>query len=277
MYKLIALFCFSVFSRAQVSGSAYELAKSEREFSAASDSNGVKESFLRYLSDDCLMFNPQPTNGKELYRTRKESGINLTWYPTYVEVSHSGDFGISSGPWEIRKTKGDTPAVVGHYFSIWKKQPDGYWKVIVDNGIRYPKEDRRKEEEYFGTIHARGTMTGEIAKSALLKTDREFAQQVKTAGIKKAYTKYSAVNVRLYRNGYFPAIQKASALSLLATLPQQRVYAPQQAQISSSGDLGFTYGISLNANNDSSSYLRVWRNEGGWKIAVDMLEEFPKE
>lgn len=279
MQSLIMLISYAIIGSAQGSSPADELARSERHFSAVSDTFGINVAFLRFLANDCVMFNPHPVNGKELYRTRKESGVNLTWYPTFVEVSRSGDFGISTGPWEIRKTKADTAVAFGHYFSVWSKQQDGSWKVIFDNGIGYSKEAKKKEREYFGMVPVLGAPVPfrQAATSALLYKEKEFSQQVKSAGTSKAYEKFAASNFRVYRNNRFPVTERTSGLQLLASLPKQKEYFPIDGKIASSGDLGFTYGYTRTAVKDSGSFMRVWRYDNGWKIAVDMLESYKQQ
>ena len=60
----------------------------------------------------------------------------LKWYPTDVEISSSGDLGYSIGEYErIGKDASGNPATVtGNYVSIWRKQRDGRWKIVLDIG-----------------------------------------------------------------------------------------------------------------------------------------------
>jgi ketosteroid isomerase-like protein len=60
----------------------------------------------------------------------------LTWAPQGADISASGDLGYTYGTWEFHsKDKDGKPAVdYGNYASIWKKQKDGSWKVVLDMG-----------------------------------------------------------------------------------------------------------------------------------------------
>lgn len=257
---------------------AHQLAEAERSFSAASEKYGVKESFLQFLSDDCLMFNPYPVNGKELYRQRPANAAYLTWFPSHVEVSASGDFGISSGPWEYRNAKNDTTVAYGHYFSVWKKQSDGTWKVALDQGISYPLKEKRKGVEYFLDLPAARADNRDsgLIREGLLIQERAFVRMAAQSGVLKAYSKYASAQMRVYRNNNYPSQKRKESLGLLKKLPLQKPCSPVIAKSASSGDLGYTVGFSLDAKNDSSTYIRVWRKENGWKIAVDILEPFKK-
>ncbi len=273
MRVLILVFVFFSALSAQKKSAAEELADAERAFSALSEKNGIKESFLQYLADDCIMFNPHPVNGKELYRKRKPSPTYLTWYPTFVEVSASGDFGISTGPWELRPSKNDTTVMYGHYFSVWKKQTNGEWKVIIDNGLGYPQSEKRAEKGIFRTMKGNGSR-GQAGSNAeqILDLERSFASVLEKNGSKKAYEIYSANDIRLYRKGVFPAGTKSGAQKLISSEMKKQKLFPVAAQIASSGDLGYAYGYTISGKSDSCMYIRVWRNDSGWKIAADLLE-----
>jgi ketosteroid isomerase-like protein len=57
----------------------------------------------------------------------------FSWEPQVVEVLDSGSLALSSGP--IREPGGKT---VGTFNSIWRRQPDGAWKVVFDKGCSAP-------------------------------------------------------------------------------------------------------------------------------------------
>jgi ketosteroid isomerase-like protein len=60
----------------------------------------------------------------------------LTWSPVDAGISTSGDLGWTSGTYEFRSVDKDGQPTISHgkYTSIWKKQPDGGWKVVLDMG-----------------------------------------------------------------------------------------------------------------------------------------------
>ena len=61
---------------------------------------------------------------------------SLTWKPTFAEMSRSGDLGYTTGTYESRgkDAQGQPTLRTGRYVSIWKKQADGTWKVVLDTG-----------------------------------------------------------------------------------------------------------------------------------------------
>jgi ketosteroid isomerase-like protein len=53
----------------------------------------------------------------------------FSWEPAQVEVLESGTLALSSGP--VRDPQGRR---IGTFNSIWRREPDGSWKVLFDKG-----------------------------------------------------------------------------------------------------------------------------------------------
>ncbi|MBI2187615.1 MAG: DUF4440 domain-containing protein [Acidobacteria bacterium] len=58
-------------------------------------------------------------------------GVSLSWTPERAEVSAAGDLGYTVGSYELTANGAKER---GKYVTIWKKQPEGTWKVIEDIG-----------------------------------------------------------------------------------------------------------------------------------------------
>ena len=60
----------------------------------------------------------------------------LTWTPTDGMMGPSGDMGYTWGHFEGKsKDKNGNPVTTsGRYMTVWRKQPDGAWKVVLDAG-----------------------------------------------------------------------------------------------------------------------------------------------
>ena len=65
-----------------------------------------------------------------------EKENQLTWAPVGADIADSGDLGYTYGTFEFRSKdkEGKPSAEHGKYTSIWKKQKDGSWKVVLDMG-----------------------------------------------------------------------------------------------------------------------------------------------
>lgn len=66
----------------------------------------------------------------------------LTWTPTDAAMGPSGDTGYTWGHFEghSKDANGNPVTTTGRYITIWRKQPDGSWKVVLDAGANEPPE-----------------------------------------------------------------------------------------------------------------------------------------
>jgi ketosteroid isomerase-like protein len=99
------------------------------------------EKTLSYYADDASMF---PPNGPIVTGpdARREAWTGLfapaemafSNAATKVEVAKSGDLAYESGTFQesFKDDKGNPVNLVGKYVVVWKKQPSGQWKAIVD-------------------------------------------------------------------------------------------------------------------------------------------------
>jgi ketosteroid isomerase-like protein len=66
----------------------------------------------------------------------------LTWTPTEATMGPSGDIGYTWGHYEghSKDANGNPVSTSGRYMTIWRKEPDGSWKVVLDAGSNEPAE-----------------------------------------------------------------------------------------------------------------------------------------
>ena len=67
----------------------------------------------------------------------------LTWTPEGARISASGDMGFTWGHYQgtSKDSNGGAIKTSGRYMTVWKKQPDGAWKVEVDASNDGPAAD----------------------------------------------------------------------------------------------------------------------------------------
>tara|TARA_R110000772_G_scaffold29023_3_gene72833 strand:+ start:1400 stop:1837 length:438 start_codon:yes stop_codon:yes gene_type:complete len=93
------------------------------------------ESFLTFISSEAIFFNgDQSLIGIEAiarsWSVFFEGDLApFSWQPELIEVLESGNLAISSGP-----VFGPTGEPAGRFNSIWRKDPDGKWRVVFDKG-----------------------------------------------------------------------------------------------------------------------------------------------
>jgi ketosteroid isomerase-like protein len=131
---------------ASAKASADTLRQLEAEFMKAAAEHGSL-GYLSYYADDAV----EVPNGAAIIQGKvniaKTLGFldqkdnHLTWTPVGADISASGDLGYTYGTFEFRSKDKDGKLVVDHgkYTSIWKKQKDGRWKVVLDMGNGSPE------------------------------------------------------------------------------------------------------------------------------------------
>ena len=118
----------------------------EAEFMKAAAERG-SAGYMSYYADDAVevpngvAIIPGKENIAKTMGFLDNKDNHLTWTPVGADISASGDLGYTYGTYEFRSTNKDGKLVVdyGKYTSIWKKQKDGQWKVVLDMGNTGPE------------------------------------------------------------------------------------------------------------------------------------------
>ncbi|HEY0161308.1 MAG TPA: nuclear transport factor 2 family protein [Edaphobacter sp.] len=121
-----------------------QLLELEGKFSQAVAEGGGK-AFAQWFADDAVVLNNgQPaTMGKAAIAAQAKwnpKEYELTWYAQGAQMGPSNDMGFTWGHYEGRsKDKNGQPVTVsGRYMTVWKKVPDGSWKVAMDASSNEP-------------------------------------------------------------------------------------------------------------------------------------------
>jgi ketosteroid isomerase-like protein len=61
-------------------------------------------------------------------------GPSLTWEPFDAAAASSGDLGYTRGQWKLEQGRPDGGTVTAKYVTIWRREPDGRWRAVVDIG-----------------------------------------------------------------------------------------------------------------------------------------------
>lgn len=253
-----------------------ELLGAERAFAAASREHGMREAFLEYLGPDSIVFRPGPVDGRRSQQEAPPPPGTLDWYPARAEVSVSGAFGYTTGPWEYSVAGAES--AYGHYVSVWRKQPDGAWRVALDIGSTHRRPPDWKQLEHVrnsGADRPAQDSSAAPVRPDLLERDEALTRAWQERGAMEAYREFGADDLTLYRNGSLP-VAGAPAFELLAERDGdiEEILASGSGA-SSAGDLGYTYGtllVQLSDDIEYRSYARIWRDEGtaGHRLVIDV-------
>ena len=262
------------------------LVAAEKAFSKKAGETTIHDAFVAFMAADGVLFRPEPTDAQTFLRGQPARPGLLTWFPAFAEVSLAGDLGYDTGPAEYRDKAGDKPDQ-SQFASIWKKQADGSWKVMVDLGVpAVPPMPVAISLQGPAKIETSALPKADArAKDDLILADREFSKAEGLFNAAAAYRAHLADDGRLLRAGRGLVVGKEAAVALVSGEDGNLRWNPAGSGISRSGDLGYTYGV-VERNEKGSAewvktanYMRVWRRAaagGPWKIAFDVLSPRPK-
>ena len=255
----------------------------EEAFARMAKDKNTRDAFLHFLHDDAVTVDANgPVTGKGRLRKQQPNASLLSWEVTFGDISAAGDLGYDTGPWRYYATRADSVAVAwGHFHSIWKKQPDGSWKNMLDVGIAH---------DSLSTVESRHTTSNPLksptvkvpaleATVSLMNQEKKFLASVREVGM-TAYTGVASKEIRYSRQGESPIVTVADKLQFLK---RKSLYSNQvllDGGIAASGDLGYVYGtadaiafVEGRQESKQAAYLRVWKKEDGknWKIVLDVM------
>lgn len=237
-----------------------DLVSAERAFAADASARSTREAFVAALADDGLVFAPGPTNGKRVWESRPVDKNRLEWAPAVAEIAGSGDLGYTIGPWRFTPADAEKPSDFGQFFTVWRKQADGKWKVLIDHGVSgvetaFPEKVLRRGGMGLGPAPTWSVGVAELRQADLAPAGALSPRMV------------SADFLRL-RDGKAPdGRAEGQAFRSAASRMDTGLV------VSSAGDLAATWG----GGAGGPSWIRIWRRPSaedapgkGWQLAVDM-------
>lgn len=118
-----------------------EVAAMEDQFSALAQEKGLLAAFQHFAAPDVAFIDTDPRQFRGpaavLQRMGPDKpGVSLKWSAYFTDVSDDGTLGYNYGRYELRSPGPDGKERIGGgwFLTIWKRQPDGSWRYVMDNG-----------------------------------------------------------------------------------------------------------------------------------------------
>jgi ketosteroid isomerase-like protein len=253
------------------------LADTERAFARRAAETTVRQAFIEFFADESVGFEPDPVPAREALRKRttpQAPGFQLLWEPRLGDIAASGDLGYLTGP-AVFVNPG-RPDSYGCYFSVWKRQRDGAFRVILDVGIETPE----KTPFASGFVRSaavpawKGREPRTQAEASLLAADQRLAAAIASAGASTAFAAVMPPAARMHRTGHQP-MPRDAAMRWLARYAAAMTSEPMKAETSAAGDLGYTWG-KYSATGETGAvsgyYVRAWTRtaNGAWRLVADV-------
>lgn len=282
---LVPLLALASPSRTAPAPDPHEIVTAERDFAKSVRGLGVRDGFLAWLAPTSVVFKPGPVMGIAHHQklARGWTGL-LDWHPVRAGISGDGRLGWSTGPWTWRRdsTQGSADGH-GEYMSVWRRQADGGWKVVLDGGIGHPAPTGTEPALSYAapTPGARLGSRPLGARKSLYDADASYARTAAVEGIAGALRRYAAEDVIVLRDGVPRVSSRATALPALAASTTRAQMVSTAQFIADSGDLGYTYGSLVTGSEaapDSAWYVHVWQRgpTPAWQLALELVMPVPK-
>lgn len=254
-----------------------KMAETERAFARRAQEVSVREAFIEFFADESIGFEPGPVPARESLRKRPPAPvrIQLLWEPRYGDIAKAGDLGYLTGPAE--RTPPGKPTSFGSYFSVWKRQADGEYRVILDVGADAPEKPRFAPgfTRAKGVPQWTGAESREQSEASLTSADRALSQAL-AKGVADAYQGVLHDSARFLRTKTLPLTTRHETVQWLKANVTGMTSSPEKAETSSSGDLGYTWGPFTEQRTDgtkqSGYYVRVWTRtaDGSWQLVAEV-------
>jgi ketosteroid isomerase-like protein len=245
----------------------------ERAFAADAAQRGWAAAFRSYAAPDAITLSPDPINAHEqLAQFQGDGETNLDWRPAYAGISRGGDFGFTTGPFQFRGREG----IVGHYFTVWKRQPDGSWKWIFDAGtdVRDPGP-AIATDAVIPTLSVANSGAGSALTASEEVRRLEHHTAIARPEPRSQLLRRLASDVRLNRPGHPAAVGAEAASALAQATALDAVEEPLRIEPAPAGDMVFVLGRTswLEGETRREGYLaRIWQRRGeDWQIVFDEI------
>jgi len=247
--------------------SADAVIAAERAFAADAAARGWAAAFRSHAAADAMTLSPGPVNAHEaLARIDGDGETTLDWRPAYAGIARSGDFGFTTGPFLFRGRDG----VAGHYFTVWRLEPDGTWKWIFDAGTSVrdlgPPVGANEDIPTLPLGRDRPlSAAAAIAAVAALEAEHDRASELAAL---------LAGDARVNRPGEPVAFSREASRALMAADGGARFHALRR-EASSYGDMVFSMGEVRDMHQGAERvryYARIWqRRRDGWRVVFDEI------
>lgn len=298
MDKILSATCLIILSYAAVlpqqrasttESDAASLIRAERSFARSSTEIGVRQAFLNFFAPDGVNFQPAPVVVSQDFRTAPDSKeppkTILHWEPAYADVALSGDLGYTTGPLKVMENTAERKVLRGgFYFSVWKKQADGAWKVLLDMGVGTPVSDWQEGGEPSVSprfkLRAKGKGADRETLSAEIHRLEQKFCELSAEDAARAYGKFARDDARLHRFGILPVLGKQNVLRHVAEKEPRSKWETIKSGVSEAGDFAWSYGTykilqetSAEDETKQGYYLRVWRVDGkdNWAMVAEVI------
>jgi ketosteroid isomerase-like protein len=258
-----------------------KLVETERAFVRRAQETNWRDAFLEYFADGVKGFEGEDVKERLRSRPAPPRELEFWWEPRFGDIAASGDLGWLTGPVRTRlpQVNGGNPAFA-NYVSVWKRQPDGTYRVIEDVGVDTPRMVPFAPGFSRAPVASRyaGSEEAVATRATLADADRQLNASLRRSQA-DAYATYAAPFARLHRRREMPIVGDGAIVAWAEARPAWTSGDTQVSDAAESGDLGYTRGAyaqpaAAGSDAESGYYLRIWSRDaqGNWRVVLDVAQ-----
>src|SRR5262245_34646608 len=251
----------------------------ERAFAAATAEIGVRDGFLTFFADDAIDLAPG-ADGPKATLGRAKEGIEkldatklplvtrLMWEPFTGQVSADGDMGWLTGASVNTSLLTSDVLRTGAYFSVWKRQRNGTWRVWLDEGCQLPTM-------WNGASPFRVAPDPDAGTAGVAGEPVDAADAAVASG-GEAWRLRLGSTVRVHRDGKMPFVGREQAIGWAEGEWKTVRYTTIKSELASSGDLAIALGgydatPAASSAAEHGTWIRVWKRDvtTRWRIVFE--------
>ena len=256
------------------------LIDAELAFAKMGYEQGIRAAFLANFASDGVAFEPAPVRLVATWSARPPNpnpkALKLEWEPAQAGVAKSLDMGYTTGPSKLTDTTREGPPRHGVFFSIWRRDAAGVWKVALDMGVSTPQAVDFVPLGAAPRPRYKGKADADAQQKALLAREARTFSTAGAAANAGTYADTLAPDVRLHRDGMMPIAGRAAVAKAMRDRAARLVWSPLEVRVADSGDLAVSYGkyreIARSGKSAEGFYSHLWLRDaaGRWRIAYDI-------
>ena len=249
----------------------------ERAFAAAAAELGTRNTFLTFFADDAVSLDGGSTGATATIGRAKDALLaapptklpvlsRLMWEPFTGQISEDGTLGWLTGPYAVLVLTTNDVTAKGAYFSVWKREADGTYRVWLDEGITLP-------DVWSGASDFRAAPHADVGDAGAADESLDHAERAVAAG-GDAWRARLAASVRLHRDGIMPLAGRDAVVTWARSVWTSIHYVVLRHERAASGDLGVAlggYDATTADGAEHGTFVRVWQRDvqSHWRIVFE--------
>lgn len=281
----IVFICYSCIALAQVATVKVQtVVDAEESFDKLVAKKGIKEAFLTVADPEGVVFRPDAIKITDFYNSiDKQPGI-LSWKPKLARISANGDLAFTAGPYYYQNSKNEDDKVFGDYVSVWRADPEGKLRLLIDLGVQHPEPDHDQNVDFKEPDTARHKVANKdpfAGKTIIINSDKIFNHTL-TLSTLAAYKEFLSPEAHYYFPGFEPITGVDKTMKFLENEAISITAETTNAGRSTSNDLAYSYGRARIRKGEIVSnfnYVRIWEIDAThkWNILLEIFSAVEKE